>query len=91
MIQRDTHPALITDAEAEAILAQQERALQGRRVRASPMLLSGLLEAPDGTAWHSDGCGYYRLAKGRKFKAERVDQAVLGAWALIWPVTVRCN
>jgi site-specific DNA recombinase len=78
LVQRDTHPALITDAEAETILAQQERALQGRRVRGSPMLLSGILEAPDGTAWHSDGCGYYRLAKGRKFKAERVDRAVLG-------------
>ena len=78
LIQRQTHPALITEAEAEAILVQQERSLQGRRVRESPMLLSGILEAPDGTAWHSDGCGYYRLAKGRKLKAERIDQTVLG-------------
>ncbi len=77
MIQRDTHPALISDAQAEAILAQCERALQGRRVRASPMLLSGLLQAPDGTAWHSDGCGHYRLGKGRKIAAHRVDDAVL--------------
>lgn len=78
LIQRDTHPPLIDDAAAEAILRQQERALQGRRVRSSPMLLSGLLQAPDGTAWHSDGCGHYRLAnRGRKVAAHRVDDAVL--------------
>lgn len=77
LIQRDTHPALIDDSAAEAILRQQERALQGRRVRASPMLLSGLLQAPDGAAWHGDGCGSYRLGKGRKIAAHRVDRAVL--------------
>lgn len=77
LVRRDTHPPLITDAEAEAILGQQERAAQGRRVRASPMLLSGILRAPDGTAWHGDGCGSYRLGKGRKIAAHRVDDAVL--------------
>lgn len=82
LVQRGTHPALITDAEAEAIVGQQERALQGRRVRASPMLLSGLLRAPDGGAWHGDGCGFYRLGKGRKIAAQRVDAAVLGRLAV---------
>ncbi len=33
---RNTHPRLITDDEAEAIIAQAERALQGRRVRDTP-------------------------------------------------------
>lgn len=82
LVQRGTHPALITDAEAEAIIGQQERALQGRRVRASPMLLSGLLQAPGGAAWHGDGCGFYRLGKGRKIAAQRVDAAVLGRLAI---------
>jgi DNA invertase Pin-like site-specific DNA recombinase len=78
VITRATHPPLITDAEAEAILAQQERATQGRRLRESPLLLTGLLVAPDGTAWHSDGCGFYRLGKGRKLAAGRVEGAILG-------------
>jgi site-specific DNA recombinase len=76
-VQRHTHPALITDAQAEAILAQQERALQGRRLRQSPLLLTGLLLAPDGRAWHSDGCGFYRLGKGPKIAAARVEGVVL--------------
>jgi DNA invertase Pin-like site-specific DNA recombinase len=78
VIKRDTHPALITDVEAEAILAQCERATQGRRsARAVDLLFSGLLVTPDGRAWHSDGCGYYRLGKGRKVSAARIEPAIL--------------
>lgn len=77
VIKRDTHKALISDAEAEAILAQQERAQQGRRVRDTPLLLTGLLVAPDNTSWHSDGCGHYRLGKGKKISATRLEQVVL--------------
>jgi site-specific DNA recombinase len=76
-VQRNTHQALITEAQAEAILAQQERALQGRRLRDSPLLLTGLLVAPDGAAWHSDGCGFYRLGKGPKVAAARLEGVVL--------------
>lgn len=77
LVQRDTHPALITDAEAEAILAQQEVALQGRRVRASPLLFAGLVQTSDGRPWHSDGCGHYRVGKGRKIAAARLESALL--------------
>lgn len=77
MVQRDTHPALITEAEADAILAQQEVALQGRRVRASPLLFAGLVRTPDGRTWHSDGCGHYRVGKGRKIAAARLESALL--------------
>jgi site-specific DNA recombinase len=77
VVQRNTHPALITDEEAEAILVQQERALQGRRARASPLLLTGLLEAPDGTAWWADGEGNYRLGKGKRIGSARLDGFVL--------------
>jgi site-specific DNA recombinase len=77
VINRNTHPALIEEHEAEAILSQQERSQQGRRMRDSHLLLTGLLVAPDGGAWHSDGCGHYRLGKGRKISAARLDAAVL--------------
>lgn len=77
IITRNTHPALITDDEAEAIIEQQERAVQGRRVRDTPLLLAGLVQTPDGRAWHSDGCGAYRIGKGRKIDARRLETAVL--------------
>jgi site-specific DNA recombinase len=76
-VQRGTHPALIDDEEAEAILRQMELAATGRRLRASPLLLSGLLVTTAGAAWHSDGCGHYRLGKGPKVAAGRVERAVL--------------
>ena len=77
LIQRDTHEALISEHEAEAVLSQVERSLLGKRTRASPLLLTGLLET-DRESWHSDGCGFYRLGKGRKLMAAHVEQAVLG-------------
>lgn len=80
-IQRTTHQGLITDGEAEAILRQLEDGVQGRRLRASPLLLTGLLVTPAGQAWHSDGCGHYRVGKGRKVAAHRVELAVLGQLA----------
>lgn len=82
-ITRNTHPALITDAEAEAILAQlTERS--GRRNRASDhvYLLSGLLVSTDGAAWSgewSKGRGAYRMAKGPRVSAAAIDAAVLDA------------
>jgi site-specific DNA recombinase len=81
LIQRGTHDALITDAEADAILVQMERGLQGRLLRASPLLLTGVLRAPDGEPWHSDGCGFYRHGKrGRRIGAALVEGAIL--WRL---------
>lgn len=77
VVRRDTHPALITDEQAEAILRQVEDGVQGRRLRASPLLLTGLLVSPTGEPWHSDGCGAYRLGKGRKFAATRIEPTVL--------------
>lgn len=76
-VQRGTHQALITDDEAEAILRQLEAGVAGRRLRASPLLLTGLLVSPELAPWHSDGCGHYRLGKGPKIAAHRVEAAVL--------------
>jgi hypothetical protein len=79
VVQPATHSALITDAQAEAILAQLESV---RRTRARPAdrvyMLAGLLVAPDGTAWHGDR-GNYRLGKGKKVEAGRLERAVLTA------------
>lgn len=77
LVQRHTHEPLITDVQAEAILAQVERAATGRRQRGSPLLFSGLVETPDGTPWHSDGSGCYRVGKGRKISARRLEAALL--------------
>lgn len=83
VVQRDTHPALITDAEAEYLLTQLEK---GRWVRTRatdrPYLLTGLLVAPDGSPWSGEwdskmNAGLYRLGKGRRISARRIDTAVL--------------
>jgi site-specific DNA recombinase len=82
IIRRDTHPALITEAEAETILANhsersRRRAREGKRV----YLLAGLLHAPGGAAWHGDS-GNYRLGKGRKVDAARLEHAVVECMAI---------
>jgi len=76
-IKRNTHAALISDEQAETIMRQLEDGQQGRRLRKSPRLLTGLLVNPAGEAWHSDGAGYYRVGKGRRVMATRIESAVL--------------
>jgi DNA invertase Pin-like site-specific DNA recombinase len=80
VIQRDTHEALITDDEAETILADLEarRRVTGRSDGKRTYLLTGLMVAPDGTAWCGDA-GAYRLGKGARIKADDVEQAVVTA------------
>lgn len=55
-IKRDTHPALITDSEAEILLNNLEGSRVGKAVSAarrsiSPHLLTSVLVAPDGRRW----------------------------------------
>ena len=77
VINRNTHEALITDEEAESILAAVG-ATKKRKSRAKRVyILAGLLVDDQGTAWHSDGDGYYRLGKGPRIKAESVESAVI--------------
>lgn len=78
VIQRSTHQALITDAEAEAILARLEKK-GATRMRGADYLLSGLLVSPDGKRWHGDQ-GYYRLQK-RRLAAPALERQVLDAIA----------
>lgn len=74
MIQRGTHPALITDAEAEAVLAHRLN-LKATRVRGDAYLLSGILVAPGGRRWHGDA-GFYRCG-GRRLSAANLERQVL--------------
>ena len=76
-IQRNTHQALITDVEAETLLARLEAGTQRRqtRRRGSDYLLSGLLVTPTGKPWHGDA-GNYRT-RGGFIRSEEVEKAVL--------------
>lgn len=82
-IQRDTHPALITDTEAEALLERLMRSDLGRAVSegkraASSALLSGVLVTGDGRAWRAAGTHYRLEGKpGRHVRREVVDRLVL--------------
>jgi site-specific DNA recombinase len=77
IIQRNTHPAIIDDATAEAILARLECRKSARqpRARISDYLLSGLVTTPAGQAWHGNS-GSYR-AGSSNIKAELLEEAVV--------------
>jgi len=77
IIQRDTHEAMITDAEADAILeAVDSGKRKAGKQTARAYLLSGILTAPDGTMWNGDS-GFYRIPKGPRITAETVERAVV--------------
>ena len=85
-IERNTHEALIGEAQAECLLSALEASVVGEAVsrakRArSGFLLTEVLEAPDGRRWEGSG-KHYRLkalgeAEGRWVPADLVDTAVL--------------
>lgn len=85
-VTRNTHEPLITDAEAEAILAKLEtsdvsRAISLAKASRSPCLLTGLLFTEDGQQWVGHG-KYYRLRKmgaqrGKLVPAADIDAAVI--------------
>ena len=78
IIKRETHPALITDDQAERILAQLERGRVRRsHANAREYLLSGILVTPDGRQWHGDEGESYRVGKGRRVAVARIEPPVL--------------
>ena len=84
LIQRDTHPALVSDAVAETVLQQIERAGQNNsRQSGAAYLLTGLLKTPAGAPWHGNRTArseFYRAltaAGSRSMLAARVDRAVV--------------
>lgn len=83
MIQRETHPALITDEEAEAIVAQLEASKCKRIYRGkSPYLLAGLLKTPAGDPWHGDSADQYRArpshGRGRRILKKKIEDVIVG-------------
>ena len=80
VIQKDTHPALIDEDSAEGLLARLEANARSRSSKGRAhgnSLLSGLLVAPDGTPWHSEGLEYRLRRSNRSTKAETIEKAVL--------------
>jgi len=74
VIQKNTHEPLITDAEAEAILAIAPKMRTGK-AGSRVYILSGLLFW-EGATWQGDG-GSYRLGRGRRIAAAQVEQAIV--------------
>lgn len=81
-VERNTHPALITDAEAEAILAGTTTdhgtlISHGKRA-ASEAILSGLLVAPDGRYWRSAGTHYRLEGKPSRYvRREKIERLIV--------------
>jgi len=78
IVKRGTHPALISEAEAEALLAKSMPT--GRRNKRGPsgnFLLTHLLYTPAGGAMTASGDGYYREGKGKRINAAKLEAAVL--------------
>lgn len=79
-IKRDTHAALITEAEALQIRAQlEQRRHFVTQAKKHDYLLAGLLTTPAGTPWHGSDASFYRHGKARRILARRVDQAVVAS------------
>jgi site-specific DNA recombinase len=81
VIQRDTHPALITQVQADTILASLEAFSPHRvRNRGATYLLTGMLHAPDGARWSGDRGSYRWQAQGagmRYVPAAELEAAVV--------------
>ena len=74
VIQRDTHEALITDAEAEQILARLTRK-KTMRARSDDYLLSGILRTSAGRPWHGN-VGFYRTG-AKSISAPTLERIVV--------------
>jgi hypothetical protein len=83
VIAEDTHEALITTEEAEAILTQLENSSNSRSRRTpANYLLTGILKTPKGDPWHGNGGSRYATTaksttENRKVCQHRLEKAVL--------------
>lgn len=76
-IRRDTHPALITDEDAETLLRHLETASASRPRRTpADYLLTGLLRTSAGVPWYGEKHRYYRTGS-RSTPAHDVDTSIL--------------
>ena len=85
VINRGTHKALITEQEAEAILAQLESASSKRQPKRKHFyLLAGLLHSMEGDIYHGDGGKYYAYKSGTskvRLNKEEIERAVVKQYA----------
>ena len=72
VVQRDTHPALVSDAIAETVLQQIESSSHSDgRQRAATYLLTGILKTPAGASWYGNRTERSRVlpSQGRQWHA----------------------
>ncbi len=82
VIQHNTHEALITDAEAEQLIAKLENASRNHsRATRTDHLLTGLLRDKEGCAWYGDGAGFYRCGKGKRIRSAVIESTVVASLA----------
>ena len=83
VIAENTHEALVTTEEAEAILTQLEESSNSRSRRTpASYLLTGILKTPSGDPWHGDGGHRYAAkskssARNRKVSQQHLEKAVI--------------
>ena len=83
VIAEDTHEALISTEEAEAILDRLDKSSNSRSRRTpASYLLTGLLKTPKGDPWHGNGENRYATpvksdAKNRKVCQQKLGKAVV--------------
>lgn len=83
-IIKNTHPALITEDEAERILAYlyaTEYSVYSGRKESGNYLLAGFLTTSTGRNWQSDGHGFYRVhtddgGKARSLKMQELEEMI---------------
>lgn len=83
VIQRDTHKALISESEAEKILAQIDAGKRQYGKVKTDYLLAGLLVAPDGGKWCGEGKSYRFRSKGRRGKYVNAADIERAVWAQV--------
>jgi len=83
IVKRDTHQAIISDTEAEAILQQMETGRRNYGKVKTDYLLSGLLTAPDGNKWAGENGSYRYRSKGSKGKYVDAKEIEAAVWAQI--------
>ena len=78
VIQRDTHPAMITEEQAEQLMkVSMPREERRRRGPSGKHLLTGFLFTPKGESMVANGDGYYRAGKGKRIPAAALEEALL--------------
>lgn len=78
VIQERTHEALISQTEADIILAALENKSATRKRQSKRVyLFAGIMRSPDGRRWHGDGGSYRLEGNGPRILADNVEQPAI--------------